>query len=378
MKLNGKLSYLILPLFVLAACTQKEKATIVSVSNASDFDRNNEIVEVDKEKITVALQLNDDETFVILDADGTQVPYQILTDGNTVIFLASAKAKTTTEYKVEKGTPEEFEALVYGRLIPERKDDFIWENNKAGYRLYGPKIEQLGELISNGIDFFAKKTDKIVIDQWYADALAKKSSFHEDNGEGLDYFMVGRTLGMGAAAPFIDEKLVLGNNFTDYKIIENGPLRFQAEFRYAPFSIGENDVTETRTVTFDAYNQLNKIVEHFEGPQQQFPLAFGLITRDEENKIMYASNEEGIIAYAEPEDPKNGITYSGVVFPKALSETKVSENHLLAITDYQSGGVTYYSGGGWSKGGFDSFDAWKACLTELKHTITNPLKVEIK
>jgi len=42
-----------------------------------------------------------------------------------------------------------------GRLVPERKDDFTWENNRSAFRLYGPALKATGE-ISNGMDFWAE------------------------------------------------------------------------------------------------------------------------------------------------------------------------------------------------------------------------------
>ena len=30
---------------------------------------------------------------------------------------------------------------VYGRHVPERKDDFAWENEYAAFRMYGPALK---------------------------------------------------------------------------------------------------------------------------------------------------------------------------------------------------------------------------------------------
>jgi hypothetical protein len=47
------------------------------------------------------------------------------------------------------------------------------------------------------MDFWAKKTESLIIDKWYKDDLAGVASYHEDHGEGLDFYKVGRTLGLG-------------------------------------------------------------------------------------------------------------------------------------------------------------------------------------
>lgn len=62
-------------------------------------------------------------------------------------------------------------AEAFGRAVPERYDDYAWENNKVAYRLYGPALETSPEkLITPGIDVWVKCTEKLVIDEWYAAA----------------------------------------------------------------------------------------------------------------------------------------------------------------------------------------------------------------
>lgn len=371
------LFYSFLFLLLLSACSKTEKTITVIVTNPSDFDRNNEMVGVCKARIDSILQLKSDEQFVIVNNTGKQLPYQVLSDGKTLIFPATVKAETFSLYTLQKGTPEEFPNLVYAKFVPERKDDFAWENNRVAFRMYGPTLEATGE-VSNGIDFWAKRTEKLVIDKWYADEFAGVKTYHADGGEGLDFYKVGRSLGLGAAAPYINQKIVLGNNFTDYKILENGPLRLTFKLSYAPFSIGNSEVTETRTISLDAYTQLNKIEEHFESTQHKFPAAIGLVLRDEEAKKTFESKAAGIIAYEEPENAENGIIYTGAIYPQGFSDTNISEGHLLGIADYTQDGFWYYSGAGWSKFGFASFDEWKNYLAQQQQAVANPLRIEMK
>lgn len=371
------LFYSFLFLLLLSACSETEKTITVVVTNPSDFDRNNEMVDICKTRIDSILQLKADELFVIVDDAGKQLPYQVLSDEKTVIFPVTVKAEAFSSYTLQKGTPEEFPNLVYGKFVPERKDDFAWENNRVAFRMYGPALEATGE-VSNGIDFWAKRTEKLVIDKWYADEFAGVKTYHTDGGEGLDFYKVGRSLGLGATAPYINQQMVLGNNFTEYKILENGPLRLTFELSYAPFSIGNTEVTETRTISLDAYAQFNKIEEHFESTQHKFPVAIGIVLRDEKEKKTFHANKDGIIAYEEPENTENGIIYTGAIYPQGFSETKISEGHLLGIADYTQDGLWYYSGSGWSKFGFASFDEWKNYLAQQQQAINNPLKIEIK
>ncbi|MBQ5379604.1 MAG: DUF4861 family protein, partial [Paludibacteraceae bacterium] len=57
------------------------------------------------------------------------------------------------------------EAKVYGRYVPERKDDFAWENEYAAFRMYGPALKS--ENPSNGVDLWLKASPELVVDSFY-------------------------------------------------------------------------------------------------------------------------------------------------------------------------------------------------------------------
>lgn len=364
-------------LSLILSCSVKEKDLKLVITNPSDFDRTNEIVEIKKASIFEKLQLKSKQAFIILNESNEQIAYQLLSDGETIILPVSVKSNSTTSYKVKIGVPENFNSLVYGKFVPERKDDFAWENNKVAFRMYGPALEASGE-ISNGIDFWAKRTEKLIIDKWYADEFAGIKTYHTDGGEGLDFYKVGRSLGLGAMAPYIDGKLILGKNFIKYKIIENGPLRFSFELSYAPFSIGENDVKETRRITLNAYSQLNKIEEVFESSKSEFPVAIGLVVRNEDKKITFSSNADGVLAYEEPKHEEHGTVFVGAIYDKGFSDSKLEQGHFLGILDYKGSALSYYAGAVWSKFGFSDFEQWKNYLLKEKEKIDNPLQVKIE
>ncbi|NLY24908.1 MAG: DUF4861 domain-containing protein, partial [Bacteroidales bacterium] len=131
------------------------------IENPGTTDRENEMVEVAWEKVQQKLSLTADQTIIITRDEGLQLPYQLVTNGNetaeTLIFPVSLKAGEKGTFRISKGDPQPFQPLVYGRMVPERKDDFTWENNRTAFRVYGPALKATGE-ISNGIDFWAKST----------------------------------------------------------------------------------------------------------------------------------------------------------------------------------------------------------------------------
>ena len=61
---------------MLLACTNNQPMT-VTVSNPLDIDRSGEMVEVSMDEISNRLKLADTAQIVVLDAEGTEIPYQI-------------------------------------------------------------------------------------------------------------------------------------------------------------------------------------------------------------------------------------------------------------------------------------------------------------
>ena len=73
------------------------------------------------------------------------------------------------------------EPATFCRFVPERSDDFAWENDKIAFRAYGPALRAGTE--NSGIDCWLKRVDYPIIDTWYKEASEGKS-YHKDHGEG--------------------------------------------------------------------------------------------------------------------------------------------------------------------------------------------------
>ena len=46
-------------------------------------------------------------------------------------------------FKLVAGQRENYPAEAFGRAVPERYDDYAWENNKVATASYGPALEPL-------------------------------------------------------------------------------------------------------------------------------------------------------------------------------------------------------------------------------------------
>lgn len=371
----------LLVVLLLAACSASQQQMLLIVENPSAFDRQDEIVEVPWTVVKQRLSLTDNPMITVIDNLGQQLPFQLVTNGadsvQTIIFPVSLNGLEKKTYRIKGGEPHGFPPMVYGRLVPERKDDFAWENNRVAFRVYGPALQATGE-ISNGMDFWAKRTDALIIDKWYKNDLSGVASYHQDHGEGLDFYKVGRTLGLGMTAPVYADSLCLGKNFTSAEVLDNGPLRITFKLGYDSYKAGEKSVSETRVISLDAYNQLNKVICVFEADTTELTLATGIVTIKDTPEVVYGDNS-GIIAYEVPADSLNGTIFTGVINPKGFGSIKSSYGHYIGFNSYVPGTeYTYYSGAGWSKSDFADFDEWTNYLKKQKDKIDNPLKIMVE
>ncbi len=352
----------------------------IVVTNNTDIERKAEMVEVKTNALKVDFQT---KSYILKNDKGEEIAYQLITDRKktqTIIFQVNIKAKSSSVYKLSEGTPAIVKPKTSARFVPERKDDFAWENDLAGYRMYGPALAN--DNPSNGVDLWLKSTPELVIDKRYLDELKNGLSYHVDRGEGLDCYAVGHTLGAGGIAPYVSDSLWIGNHYDSYKVLGNGPLRSVFTLVYDSVKIGNNVYKQTITITTNAGSMLNKAVVIFEGKKQKMKLAAGITLHDSKGSID-ENAAKGIIAYAEDAVSSaklpSGRNYIGVYTPAKVPEIIKKNNHTLILSNYKTGKeFTYYFGGGWSKWGYPTDADWFKALRNFSEITKSPLKVTVK
>ena len=180
---------------LMISCGQQDVK--ISVANDSEADRVNETVELDFGNIVASHPEITADNVVVTDAAGKQVPSQVYTEDYgmvKLIFQATVPAQSEKVYTIVEGTPETYPVQAYSRYVPERLDDYAYENNVIAGRIYGPALEFPRTF---GSDIWVKCTDRLVIDDWFA-----KADYHHNYGEGMDCYKVDNTLGGGALVPY--------------------------------------------------------------------------------------------------------------------------------------------------------------------------------
>ena len=241
------------------ACALSARAESVEIMiyNPAGFARENEIAEIDESAVKSRLG---SPFFVLTDSEGKEIPWQKTHDGK-ILFPVNVAAGGSAVYVAAPGVPQPVTPLVYGRLFPERADDMTWENDNGAYRAYGPGQQKNGDR-TFGYDIWTKSVPDLVLEKRYLGNNRQGKTFHRDYGEGMDVYTVGPTLGGGTNALLDDSgEIIYPWCFSEYEIIEHGPLRFQVRLVYPPATAEKGiPAAEQRVITLDAGVWFNSTV----------------------------------------------------------------------------------------------------------------------
>jgi hypothetical protein len=366
---------------------------IITVSNSLSVDREFETIELTKKSLglptsakleTYALKEINSNTFLETqtidnDGDGT---------ADLLLFQPKIKASSHQDFEVLVGTNPSASKIVncYSRFVPERTDDYAWENNKVAFRTYGPVAQKMveekieGGTLTSGIDAWLKRVDYPIINKWYEKATLGTGSYHKDTGEGLDNFQVGDSRGVGGIAVNADGKYYFSKNFTSWKTITTGPIRTSFILTYADWDAKGNKITESKLISLDYGSYLSRFEISITGTKT---VAAGLTLHDKKGTIG-TNVKEGWISHWEPIDdselgtglvaPKNTLTS----FDNHVTNDKDLSN-LYANLTVKNNKVVYYTGFGWKKGSpFQTKAEWETYLSAFAKKINSPLVVKVK
>jgi hypothetical protein len=376
---------------LLVSCNQEKKNTIITVKNNLDFERTFEVIEIKKSVLNV-----DDLSFIgIKEVKSGELLVTQLVDNDgdgsmdEILFQPKIAANSQIDYEVVSITEAEkpkAEELCYSRFVPERTDDYTWENNKVAFRVYGPNAQYRFEnglpepTLSSGVDAWLKRVEYPIINNWYKKYTDKTGSYHEDTGEGLDNFHVGVSRGVGGIAVKVDTIFYLSKNYAKWRTITTGPLRTSFYLEYEDWDAAGNKIKESKTISLDLGSNFSKFSTNIEGTNT---ISAGL-TLHEKDGIVTGSDKNGWVNYWQPHaDSEIGTsiiadnkTFKG--FEKYDVATKDLSNAYVHL-NVTNNIVVYYAGFTWKKSHqFSSKKDWERYLTLFSKCINNPLEVFIK
>lgn len=368
---------LILSLIHNSLSAQNKAILSITIKNISNLTYEYKIIEVPWENLENHTKIDTSE-LIVLDSNGDQMAFQLEKFGNkgilNLLIQLDLKPQQSKSIKLAYGKRINFITKTYGRYVPERKDDFAWENDNIAFRMYGKALEATPKENAYGIDVWVKRTDRLIINERY-----KLGEYHIDHGDGMDYYHVGLTLGAGNMMPVDKDSIYYSKNYIDFKILDNGPLRTTFQLFYDSWLVKGKSIKAVKTITLDAGSWLNKIKVEYDTDSNNFiPVVAGIITR-EGRGIKILNEENGLIQYWEPSNSNYGTTGVACIIPSPILKMTEKNNQLLAYTQTDGKGrITYYSGATWDKQGtFQNHESWMSYLSLFKSHLENQLIINI-
>lgn len=251
---------------------------------------------------------------------------------------------------------------VYGRYVPERKDDFAWENEYAAWRMYGPALRP--ENPSNGVDLWLKASQELVVDSFYYREHVLGLPYHINYGKGLDCYKVGHTCGAGGLIVLANDTTWIGGPYDRWEIVEQTPEKFVFRLEYDSLQVDGHILQEAITITAEAGEPMNRAEVVLTGEYDGELLVGGGIYMHDTIDHFEVYEELGTVYYEEDalSDKTaakmnydfNGSTSQGRIYltvrtPDA-TVTDIQDGNLIAVKDYQLGDtLTYFFGATWSE-----------------------------
>jgi hypothetical protein len=401
--------HLRLSLFALAAATATaataaERLTITVTQDLS-IARPSETIAVPWKSVNDTLPHAGVQHIVVKDAAGRVLPYQVtnvapeakdpqrigVAYGELLFqhdFAPGEKRATFTVEKLEAVVPP-FPAKVSARIVPERLDDFAWENDKIAHRTYGPALAAPAPagsdkevLKTSGLDIWFKRVPYPIVDRWYN---VGHDHYHHDEGEGLDMYNVGTTLGAGGTGIWSGGKLWSGINFTHWKVLANGPLRAIFELTYDGWDAAGTKVAEVKRFTVDAGHYFDRIDSTFTfAGSRPLTVAVGL------NKEPADKGEDAKSTLTEDKASKALVQWVAqktmgdfgvaVIVPTAGTPAYGADGRNAFMLAPATSGrpLRYYVGAAWTRAGeITSAQQWKRYVADEAARVASPVHVSL-
>lgn len=382
-----------------------EKITL-TVTHMLDIARPSETITVPWSEVNKHLPGALLQRIAVKDAKGNVLPYQVtnvapqakdpkgegIAYGELIFqhdFAAGEKSATFTVEKTETVAPV-FPSKAFARYVPERLDDFAWENDKIAHRTYGPALAApVGDtpkevLVTSGLDIWSKRVSYPIVDRWYNKG---HDHYHKDEGEGMDMYNVGPSRGCGGTGVWDanTKQLYVGRNYKSWKVLANGPVRAIFELSYDTWMANGVMVSEVKRFTVDAGHNLDRIDSTFKiTGAKEVIVGIGLnktpADKGQEPKIETTPTQsDGSITQWVEQKTNGSLGTAILVASDAFHGFAEDDRNQLVLAKVAAGQtLRYYAGAGWSKAGeFTTYDAWKSYVANAAARARAPVTVTI-
>ena len=362
----------------------QQKDVLITVENPISIARIDETISLQNQFLKKLFPNQDIQSFRIKDAKTGQVLITQSVDLNSdsvfeeILFQTSLEPNEKKAFSIlpEKISQALDQSKVHAAFVPTGMDDFNWENNQIGYRFYGPTRAK-EQATSTGIDVWSKRVPYRMIEKWYH----PDTRYHIDTGEGADHYKVGKKRGCGGTGILFNNKIHFSKSFSNWKIIEEGPIRVLFELEFSGWHLNNKQIKEIKRVSLDAGHYLNKFETIYQTEEKTFSFlhAVGITQRpDSETKV---DRENGWFGTWESLGKEKGYLGCGIIASTdQIHDIHTQDEHLYMFLKVEiSKPIQYYSGAAWSEfGPIKSLDDWKAYIAQQVKCINHPCIVRLK
>jgi len=391
----------------LTALLRGADRVTVTVTHELALARPAETIAVPWARLAAALPGAQLQHLAVKDAAGRSLPYQVtnvapeakdpqgagLAYGELLFqhdFAAGERAATFTIERTEAVAPV-FPAQTFARCVPERLDDFAWENDRIGHRTYGPALaapDTAGRgkevLVTSGLDVWCKRVPYLIVDRWYNKG---HDHYHHDEGEGMDLYNVGASRGCGGLGVWDDGRLYVSANYRSWKILANGPVRTVFELTYDTWAAGRVLVSEVKRFTVDAGHNLDLIESTFAvtgAKDRTVTVGIGLnktpADKGQDAAIaLTATAADGALAQWIVQKTNGELGTAVIVETGAFQGFAEDAFNQLVLAKVAAGRpLRYLAGAGWSRSGqFATKEAWDAYVAACAARFRSPVTVTL-
>jgi rhamnogalacturonyl hydrolase YesR len=296
-----------------------------------------------------------------------------------LLFQACVSAGTKKTYYIMPDAKINIpNRTTYCRYVPERKDDFVFENNLTAGRVYGPALAVEGS--NSGFDAWYKRVPYPIADNWLG-KYQHGVRYHDDHGEGHDMYNVGKSAGAGGISLWENGKRVHSSVYDKWKVIANGPLRSIFELTYNDsWKTAGKEINEVKRFTIDLDDYFLRLDCSFTGKDAEgAEFAIGITTHDGNAS---AKLGDGLLTVEEKDQYAHLFISTLLISPEQNRAIQIFDktpdiSHAFDIVRPADGKVSYCFGWGWDGGGIDK-EKWEKVVSDKQALLKNPLKIEIK
>ena len=384
-----KVIFVIVILAIHTDCNQVKSSTKVIIENTLEVERSFETVALTKDMLKAKdlskIGLRNHKTGELqitqgVDNDGDKIFDELLFQP-----VIGPQSKEIFEVIVRAEKKVVDDEHCYSRFVPERTDDYAWENNRVAFRMFGPTAQKMkedkipGGTLTSGVDLWLKKVDHPIINKWYKKTVEGTGTYHEDTGEGLDNFHVGVSRGVGGVAVKKKEEYYFSKNFTKWRTITTGPIRTSFQLEYEAWDVDGQSIQESKTISLDYGSNLSKFETTIKGSDT---ISIGLTLHEKDGEVT-SNSTNGWVSYWQPHSDSE-LGSAIIMSPEHFigHEEYVTDardlSHAYAHMKVENNKAVYYAGFGWRESGqYENEAEWSNYLNDFSLKMRRPLKITI-